>query len=132
MYLAMKSALVFKDGTFSQDVGVSICSSRAAVVPLSSQANCACVPVDRSILIPGLVDVHVHLREPGFSYKETIASGTAATGPRRLYGGLHHAQSAPSARLSGAFGTSAGGNPAKCGCSGLPLWNNYNRAGRQG
>ncbi|MCC8023257.1 MAG: dihydroorotase [Clostridiales bacterium] len=29
-------------------------------------------------LIPGFVDVHVHLREPGFSYKETIASGTAA------------------------------------------------------
>ncbi|MEG0806800.1 MAG: dihydroorotase [Alistipes sp.] len=29
-------------------------------------------------LLPGLVDVHVHLREPGFSQKETIASGTAA------------------------------------------------------
>ncbi|MBR2521269.1 MAG: dihydroorotase [Oscillospiraceae bacterium] len=29
-------------------------------------------------LIPGLADVHVHLREPGFSYKETIRSGTAA------------------------------------------------------
>ena len=27
---------------------------------------------------PGFADVHVHLREPGFSYKETIASGTAA------------------------------------------------------
>ena len=27
---------------------------------------------------PGLVDIHVHLREPGQSYKETIASGTAA------------------------------------------------------
>ncbi|MDP4118961.1 MAG: amidohydrolase family protein, partial [Bacillota bacterium] len=30
------------------------------------------------VIIPGLVDVHVHLREPGFSYKETIASGTGA------------------------------------------------------
>lgn len=29
-------------------------------------------------LVPGLVDVHVHLREPGFSEKETIATGTAA------------------------------------------------------
>jgi len=29
-------------------------------------------------LFPGFVDVHVHLREPGFSYKETIATGTAA------------------------------------------------------
>ena len=30
------------------------------------------------IVVPGLVDMHVHLREPGFEYKETIASGTAA------------------------------------------------------
>lgn len=29
-------------------------------------------------IIPGFTDVHVHLREPGFSYKETIASGTKA------------------------------------------------------
>lgn len=29
-------------------------------------------------VLPGLADVHVHLREPGFSYKETIATGTAA------------------------------------------------------
>lgn len=29
-------------------------------------------------LVPGLVDVHVHLREPGFPQKETIATGTAA------------------------------------------------------
>jgi len=29
-------------------------------------------------LFSGLVDVHVHLREPGFGYKETIASGTRA------------------------------------------------------
>ena len=30
------------------------------------------------IIMPGLCDVHVHFREPGFSYKETIASGSAA------------------------------------------------------
>ncbi len=30
------------------------------------------------IVAPGLVDIHVHLREPGQSYKETIATGTAA------------------------------------------------------
>ena len=29
-------------------------------------------------LAPGLIDMHVHLREPGQGYKETIASGTAA------------------------------------------------------
>ena len=30
------------------------------------------------VAVPGFVDMHVHLREPGFEYKETIASGTAA------------------------------------------------------
>jgi dihydroorotase len=30
------------------------------------------------IVTPGFIDLHVHLREPGQSYKETIASGTAA------------------------------------------------------
>lgn len=30
------------------------------------------------LLTPGLVDVHVHLREPGFEHKETIESGTKA------------------------------------------------------
>ncbi len=30
------------------------------------------------VVFPGLCDVHVHLREPGFSYKETIKSGTEA------------------------------------------------------
>lgn len=30
------------------------------------------------LITPGLVDVHVHLREPGFTYKETIASGSRA------------------------------------------------------
>ena len=36
-------------------------------------------PSDHStIILPGFCDVHVHLREPGFSYKETIATGTAA------------------------------------------------------
>ena len=33
---------------------------------------------EKYTVFPGFVDVHVHLREPGFSYKETIASGTAA------------------------------------------------------
>lgn len=30
------------------------------------------------VMLPGLCDVHVHFREPGFGYKETIASGSAA------------------------------------------------------
>ena len=33
---------------------------------------------DSNIVFPGFCDVHVHFREPGFSYKETIASGSRA------------------------------------------------------
>ena len=37
------------------------------------------LPQNRDYTVfPGFADVHVHLREPGFSYKETIASGTRA------------------------------------------------------
>jgi len=37
-----------------------------------------CVDLSKYAILPGFADVHVHLREPGFSYKETIASGTYA------------------------------------------------------
>ena len=30
------------------------------------------------VAAPGFIDIHVHLREPGFEYKETIASGSHA------------------------------------------------------
>jgi dihydroorotase len=30
------------------------------------------------LVVPGFIDLHVHLREPGYEYKETIESGTAA------------------------------------------------------
>ncbi len=33
---------------------------------------------ENNIVFPGFCDVHVHFREPGFSYKETIKSGSAA------------------------------------------------------
>ena len=43
--------------------------------------NCAVFNVYNKIsyvLLPGFCDVHVHFREPGFSYKETIRSGSQA------------------------------------------------------
>ncbi|MBQ2694173.1 MAG: dihydroorotase [Clostridia bacterium] len=33
---------------------------------------------DNCVVFPGFIDVHVHLREPGFSYKETIETGSKA------------------------------------------------------
>jgi dihydroorotase len=36
------------------------------------------VLMEGCVRLPGFLDVHVHLREPGFSYKETIATGTTA------------------------------------------------------
>ena len=58
------------DGAFAvQDVSIDISSCDAGVPTF---------PADHCFLFPGFVDVHVHLREPGFLYKETIATGTAA------------------------------------------------------
>ena len=37
-----------------------------------------CLNTSQYALLPGFCDVHVHFREPGFSYKETIASGCRA------------------------------------------------------
>jgi len=35
-------------------------------------------PVEGLVVCPGLVDIHVHLRQPGFEHKETVATGTRA------------------------------------------------------
>ncbi len=48
---------------------LSKCSLAGASFPFS---------LDRCIALPGLCDVHVHLREPGYFYKERIATGTLA------------------------------------------------------
>ena len=47
---------------------------------IAETSLCSDVSVDSSkyVIFPGFVDVHVHFRQPGFSYKETIASGSAA------------------------------------------------------
>ncbi len=51
----------------------------AGVFPFPSPESAdAVIDCTEKIISPGFVDVHVHLREPGFSMKETIAAGTAA------------------------------------------------------
>src|SRR5437763_8070687 len=51
-------------------------ANRSQLSTLNSQPD----EIDASNLIvcPGLIDIHVHLREPGFSHKETIESGARA------------------------------------------------------
>ena len=55
---------------------VSVDGGRIASV--SNLHEAAALPLGGKLLIPGLVDVHVHLREPGFFYKEGVKSGTLA------------------------------------------------------
>ena len=50
----------------------------AVIARYRSEASFVPVISDNIVLFPGLCDVHVHLREPGFFYKETVATGTAA------------------------------------------------------
>ena len=41
------------------------------------------VHAEGKVVCPGFVDLHVHLREPGFEEKETVATGTLAAARRR-------------------------------------------------
>ena len=50
------------------------------------------------IVAPGLIDVHTHLREPGYEWKETIRTGTMAAARGRLYVGRLHGQYGPGKR----------------------------------
>ncbi|HZK86591.1 MAG TPA: dihydroorotase [Syntrophomonas sp.] len=43
-----------------------------------SAADCHIINANGKLVCPGFIDMHVHLREPGFEYKEDIASGTRA------------------------------------------------------
>ncbi|MBR5025303.1 MAG: dihydroorotase [Victivallales bacterium] len=57
-----------------RDIG--ICNSR--IVPPETLPNAKHVNMAGKVIAPGFIDVHVHLREPGQTHKEDIATGTAA------------------------------------------------------
>lgn len=50
----------------------------AEVAPQISPGDARIIDLNGKAVLPGFIDLHVHLREPGFEDKETIASGTAA------------------------------------------------------
>ena len=76
MSLLLTGGAVFLNGSF-QNMDLAIDQGRIVSVS-PSQENTSVIELDKCLIVPGFVDVHVHLREPGFSYKETIFSGTAA------------------------------------------------------
>lgn len=78
MSILLKGGKVLRDGAFSK---ADLLISDGKVVdtaPSKAMADATVFDIDGKYVFPGFADVHVHLREPGFSYKETIASGTAA------------------------------------------------------
>ncbi len=58
--------VLIKDGTVAE-LGAKLSARGAQVIDVAGKVVC-----------PGFIDLHVHLREPGFEEKETIASGTRA------------------------------------------------------
>ncbi len=80
MKLSLNNLKIFKENTFIND---NITLNASITKDICS--NCFDFKNDLNIFFtdniyafPGFIDVHVHLREPGFSYKETIKTGTLA------------------------------------------------------
>ena len=81
--MILSGAAVFRRGGFERrDAAVS----KGRIVSVFPE-DASVIELHDCLIVPGFVDVHVHLREPGFSYKETVATGTAAAaaGTRRRF-----------------------------------------------
>lgn len=81
------SAIIIRNGHVidpanKRDEIIDLLITDGKIAPLSQLSELSCQPeeIDASNLIvaPGLIDMHVHLREPGFGHKETIESGGRA------------------------------------------------------
>ena len=79
MEYILKNAKVYQNGELvAADISVRdgrIVSINRDVEPTP---GASVIDLNNGVVFPGFVDVHVHLREPGFSYKETIKTGTLA------------------------------------------------------
>ena len=78
MSLLLTGGTVFVNGHFET---VDVAIDQGHIVSVNAnlpREGFSVIELHDRLIVPGFVDVHVHLREPGFSYKETIATGTAA------------------------------------------------------
>lgn len=71
-----ENGLIYRGGRFEK--GRLVVEEGRVAAACEPQSGDRIVDLGGRPLVPGLVDVHVHLREPGFPQKETIATGTAA------------------------------------------------------
>lgn len=79
MRLLLTGGSVYCSGTF-HNMDIAVADGRiVSIAPSLPREGYTIIELHNDLLVvPGFVDVHVHLREPGFSYKETITSGTKA------------------------------------------------------
>jgi dihydroorotase len=78
--LLIKGGRVIDPGRYGGEGDVLIEGNKIVSVGrnLPMPSGCEVIDARGLLVLPGFVDLHVHFREPGFEYKETIASGSAA------------------------------------------------------
>ena len=78
--LWIQNARVIDPAAKRDAVGDLFIDQGRIVAPLSAAARKRARKIDAAGLVacPGLVDIHVHFREPGQTHKETIATGSRA------------------------------------------------------
>jgi dihydroorotase len=78
--ILIKGGRVIDPGRFVGIADVLIDDGKiTAVAPqLTAPVGSRTIWAEGKLVLPGFVDLHVHFREPGFEYKETIQSGSAA------------------------------------------------------
>lgn len=76
MNILLRNANIYIDGNIIRET-VSVCDGIFSIGTAADKYD-RIIDCDSYTLLPGFTDVHVHLREPGFSYKETIKSGSLA------------------------------------------------------
>ena len=75
----IKNAQVYYGNTLQKaDMLVENGTVVSVGVGIAVSADVPVVDAENLMILPGFADVHVHLREPGFFYKESIATGTQA------------------------------------------------------